>query len=206
MWFSVMAGGYFEAIGMRLLRGRGIDCGDLERAESIVVVNEALVRARGGQAAAALHADVHRRWARHAGVGWSERRDHELCRALQDIPACAGEPASRALRSLIFRVHLRGRGVLLLQIAHFLRLAEPLTLSSGVSATRMVHSPACGVLLAVAPASAFLIFVCAARRLVGIKERYVLGLDRFGRLRRRRVAGWRCPVPLGVLLDRRDVV
>ena len=28
---------------MRLLRGRGIDCGDLERAESIVVVNEALV-------------------------------------------------------------------------------------------------------------------------------------------------------------------
>ena len=150
---------------MRLLRGRGIDCGDLERAESIVVVNEALVRARGGQAADALHADVHRRWARHAGVGWSERRDHELCRALQDIPACAGEPASRALRSLIFRVHLRGRGVLLLQIAHFLRLAEPLTLSSGVSATRMVHSPACGVLLAVAPASAFLIFVCAARSL-----------------------------------------
>ena len=45
VWFSAVAGGYFEAMGMRLLRGRGIDRGDVERAEPIVVVNEALVDA-----------------------------------------------------------------------------------------------------------------------------------------------------------------
>ena len=45
VWFSAVAGGYFEAMDMRLLRGRGIDRGDVERAEPIVVVNEALVDA-----------------------------------------------------------------------------------------------------------------------------------------------------------------
>jgi putative ABC transport system permease protein len=39
-----VAGDYFNAMGMRLVRGRGIDRGDIERSERIVVVNEALVR------------------------------------------------------------------------------------------------------------------------------------------------------------------
>jgi predicted permease len=38
-----VAGGYLEAMGMRLLRGRRIDRGDIERNEPIVVVNQALV-------------------------------------------------------------------------------------------------------------------------------------------------------------------
>jgi len=37
-----VAAGYFEATGMRLLRGRFIDSGDVERGESVVVVNKAL--------------------------------------------------------------------------------------------------------------------------------------------------------------------
>ena len=36
-----VAGGYFEAMGIRLLRGRRIDRGDIERSEPVVVVNEA---------------------------------------------------------------------------------------------------------------------------------------------------------------------
>ena len=42
--FRAVAGGYFEAMGMRLLRGRGIDRADVERSEPIVVVNKALAR------------------------------------------------------------------------------------------------------------------------------------------------------------------
>jgi predicted permease len=38
-----VAGGYFEAMGMRLLRGRTINRRDIERNEPIVVVNQALV-------------------------------------------------------------------------------------------------------------------------------------------------------------------
>jgi predicted permease len=40
--FYGVAGGYFEATGMRLLRGRFIDGGDVERGEPVVVVNKAL--------------------------------------------------------------------------------------------------------------------------------------------------------------------
>jgi putative ABC transport system permease protein len=39
-----VAGGFFETIGMRIVRGRGIDRGDVERNEPIVVVNEALAK------------------------------------------------------------------------------------------------------------------------------------------------------------------
>src|SRR5207245_2891773 len=39
--FRAVAGGYFEATGMRLLRGRGIARADVERSEPAVVVNEA---------------------------------------------------------------------------------------------------------------------------------------------------------------------
>ena len=42
--FRAVAGGYFEAMGMRLLRGRGIDRGDVDRSEPVVVVNEALAK------------------------------------------------------------------------------------------------------------------------------------------------------------------
>jgi putative ABC transport system permease protein len=38
-----VAGGYFKIMGMRVLRGRGIDPTDVEREEPIVVLNEALV-------------------------------------------------------------------------------------------------------------------------------------------------------------------
>jgi putative ABC transport system permease protein len=38
---QAVAGGYFEAMGIRLLRGRGITRGDVERSEPAVVVNEA---------------------------------------------------------------------------------------------------------------------------------------------------------------------
>jgi putative ABC transport system permease protein len=40
-----VAGGYFEAMGIRLLRGRGLDRADTDRREPIVVVNEAMVDA-----------------------------------------------------------------------------------------------------------------------------------------------------------------
>jgi predicted permease len=39
--FRAVAGGYFEAMGIRLLRGRGIERADVERSEPAVVVNEA---------------------------------------------------------------------------------------------------------------------------------------------------------------------
>ena len=39
-----VAGAFFETMGMRVLRGRGIDRGDVERNEPIVVVNDALAR------------------------------------------------------------------------------------------------------------------------------------------------------------------
>jgi putative ABC transport system permease protein len=39
-----VAGDYFKAMGMRLIRGRGIDRRDIERSEPIVVINEALAR------------------------------------------------------------------------------------------------------------------------------------------------------------------
>ena len=39
--FRAVAGRYFEAMGIRLLRGRGITRSDVERAEPVVVVNEA---------------------------------------------------------------------------------------------------------------------------------------------------------------------
>src|SRR4029077_2533693 len=43
--FHAVAGGYFEATGIRLLRGRFIDRGDVERGEPVVVVNTALAEA-----------------------------------------------------------------------------------------------------------------------------------------------------------------
>ncbi len=42
-WFRAIAGGYFEAMGIRLLRGRLIDRGDIERSEANVVVNKRFV-------------------------------------------------------------------------------------------------------------------------------------------------------------------
>ena len=41
--FHAVAGGYFEAMGTRILRGRGVEPSDVERDEPIVVINEALV-------------------------------------------------------------------------------------------------------------------------------------------------------------------
>jgi len=41
--FAAVAGGYFEAMGTRLIRGRGINRSDVERQEPVVVINEALV-------------------------------------------------------------------------------------------------------------------------------------------------------------------
>ncbi len=43
--FRAVAGGYVEAMGIRLLRGRSIDRGDVERGEPIALVNQALVNA-----------------------------------------------------------------------------------------------------------------------------------------------------------------
>jgi putative ABC transport system permease protein len=40
--FMAVAGAYFEAMGMRLIRGRGIDRSDVERQEPVVVINQAL--------------------------------------------------------------------------------------------------------------------------------------------------------------------
>jgi putative ABC transport system permease protein len=45
VWWRGVAAGYFEALGMRLLRGRSIDRGDVERGERIVVVDEAFANA-----------------------------------------------------------------------------------------------------------------------------------------------------------------
>jgi putative ABC transport system permease protein len=45
VWFRGVAGGYFQAMGMRLLSGRVIDRGDIERNEPNVVVNKAFVDA-----------------------------------------------------------------------------------------------------------------------------------------------------------------
>jgi putative ABC transport system permease protein len=42
---SAVAGNYFVANGIRVLRGRGIDRGDVERADPVVVINQALARA-----------------------------------------------------------------------------------------------------------------------------------------------------------------
>jgi predicted permease len=39
--FRAVAGGYFEAMGIRLIRGRGIERGDVERHDPVVVVDEA---------------------------------------------------------------------------------------------------------------------------------------------------------------------
>ncbi len=39
--FRAVAGGYFEAMGMRLLRGRGLQRGDVDRREANIVVNQA---------------------------------------------------------------------------------------------------------------------------------------------------------------------
>ena len=38
--FHGVAGGYFETMGIRLVRGRGIDWGNVERSEPVVVVDE----------------------------------------------------------------------------------------------------------------------------------------------------------------------
>ena len=42
--FRAVAGGYFEAMGMRVLRGSSIARGDVERKEPIVVISEALAK------------------------------------------------------------------------------------------------------------------------------------------------------------------
>jgi putative ABC transport system permease protein len=41
--FIAVAGGYFETMGTRVIRGRGIDRNDIERQEPVVLINEALV-------------------------------------------------------------------------------------------------------------------------------------------------------------------
>jgi putative ABC transport system permease protein len=43
--FRAVAGGYFETMGTRLLRGRGIERSDVDRRDLVAVVNDALVRA-----------------------------------------------------------------------------------------------------------------------------------------------------------------
>jgi putative ABC transport system permease protein len=40
--FRAVAGGYFEAMGMHVVRGRGIERGDVERSEPVAVVNQTL--------------------------------------------------------------------------------------------------------------------------------------------------------------------
>jgi putative ABC transport system permease protein len=42
--FRAVTGGYMETMGMRILRGRAIDRGDVERKEPVVVVSESLAR------------------------------------------------------------------------------------------------------------------------------------------------------------------
>jgi putative ABC transport system permease protein len=46
--FRAIAGGYFETMGMRILRGRSIDRGDVDRREPVVVLSQALARAAFG--------------------------------------------------------------------------------------------------------------------------------------------------------------
>jgi predicted permease len=43
--FRAVAGGYFETMGTRLLRGRGIERSDVDRRDLVAVVNDALVKA-----------------------------------------------------------------------------------------------------------------------------------------------------------------
>jgi predicted permease len=42
--FRAVAGGYFEAMGMRLIRGRFIDRGDVDRREPVVVISETIAK------------------------------------------------------------------------------------------------------------------------------------------------------------------
>jgi putative ABC transport system permease protein len=42
--FRAVAGGYFETMGMRVLRGRGIDRADVDRAEPVVVINDTIAK------------------------------------------------------------------------------------------------------------------------------------------------------------------
>jgi putative ABC transport system permease protein len=46
--FRAIAGGYFETMGMRILRGRSIDRGDVDRREPVVVISQALARTAFG--------------------------------------------------------------------------------------------------------------------------------------------------------------
>jgi putative ABC transport system permease protein len=41
-WFRAVAGGYFETVGIRLIRGRTIQQSDVDRREAVVVIDEAL--------------------------------------------------------------------------------------------------------------------------------------------------------------------
>jgi putative ABC transport system permease protein len=42
--FRAVSGGYFEAMGMRILRGRSIDRGDVDRREPVAVISQTLAR------------------------------------------------------------------------------------------------------------------------------------------------------------------
>jgi predicted permease len=42
--FRAIAGGYFETMGMRILRGRSIDRADVDRSEPVVVISQAMAR------------------------------------------------------------------------------------------------------------------------------------------------------------------
>jgi putative ABC transport system permease protein len=46
--FRAVAGGYFEAMGMRILRGRSIEHADVDRREPVVVISQAMARAAFG--------------------------------------------------------------------------------------------------------------------------------------------------------------
>ena len=41
-FFRAVAGGYFDTLGIRVVRGRGLDRGDVERREPVAVINQAL--------------------------------------------------------------------------------------------------------------------------------------------------------------------
>src|SRR5262249_34868808 len=41
VWFRAVAGGYTEAMGMRLLRGRSLEQSEIDRGEPNIVVNQA---------------------------------------------------------------------------------------------------------------------------------------------------------------------
>lgn len=47
--FRAVAGGYFETMGMRILRGRSIDRADVDRREPIAVISQAMARAAFGE-------------------------------------------------------------------------------------------------------------------------------------------------------------